>query len=359
MPLTDAKLRSLPFENGQRDYPDRDGMFIRVGKQTKTFMLLIRTPRRKRVSLGHFPNLSLAKARELARDKLAQARLVKTGTGSVRFADALDTYYRTHGPQQRQTTRAECQRLLDKHFRAPLGRRNLEDIRTSTIAAILDAIPSHAIRRNSYVFLRAFFNWSYKRGYIEQSPVARLEPPPASKPRERVLTADELVRIWHACPDTEYGSIIKLCILSGQRIGQWMHFKLEYRQGNTGKYGEVPGTLIVWPGAAMKAGRPHTLPLTPMMAELLKEAPFSWKMDGRCKRRLDRASGVTGWVQHDLRRSWATIAAEQLDIEPHIIDTVLAHATGSAVSRTYNRAIHLPKIRKALESYDMWLFGSE
>lgn len=53
MPLDPATIRSLPFEDGQRDFPDRDGMFLRVGKRTKTFMVLTRSPRRKLVSLGH------------------------------------------------------------------------------------------------------------------------------------------------------------------------------------------------------------------------------------------------------------------------------------------------------------------
>ena len=50
MNLTDLKLRSLPFEEGQRDYPDDavSGMFVRVGRKTKTFMLTIRQPTRPR-----------------------------------------------------------------------------------------------------------------------------------------------------------------------------------------------------------------------------------------------------------------------------------------------------------------------
>jgi hypothetical protein len=44
---TDLKLRSLPFETRQRDYPDdaTTGLSVRVGKRTKTFMLMLRIPR--------------------------------------------------------------------------------------------------------------------------------------------------------------------------------------------------------------------------------------------------------------------------------------------------------------------------
>ena len=51
----------------------------------------------------------------------------------------------------------------------------------------------------------------------------------------------------------------------------------------------------------------------------------------------------------------ATIMAEQLDVEPHIIDAILAHANGSAVSRTYNRAMYLSKVREAMEKWEKYL----
>src|SRR3954470_19428381 len=95
--LTDAKLRSLPFENGQRDYPDRDGLFIRVGKTRKTFMVTLRHGgKRKRLAIGHYPDLALSAARARARDLQAENN---TETDTLSFEDALETYYRIYGPK--------------------------------------------------------------------------------------------------------------------------------------------------------------------------------------------------------------------------------------------------------------------
>jgi predicted DNA-binding transcriptional regulator AlpA len=105
----------------------------------------------------------------------------------------------------------------------------------------------------------------------------------------------------------------------------------------------------------MKEGRPHSLHLTPMIAGLAAAAPFSWRMDGRYNARLDKASDVTGWRHHDLRRCWAAIAAEELGIAPYVIKATLAHAIGSQVSRTYNRAKHLAPMCDALLAYESWL----
>lgn len=349
MKLTDLSIRALPFEEGQRDYADLtvQGMYLRVGKQTKTFMVNVYTgATRKRVTLGRFPNdLTLGKARELARLKIAQARIAKTEAESIRFEDAVELYYRVHGQKQRIVTRLECQRLLEKHFRPVFGKRHLEDIRPTAIAAILDTIPSEPVRRNAFVFLRAFFNWSYRRGYLDVSPMARLERPADSTPRERVLTIDELVAIWNACPNVDYGYIVKLCILSGQRIGQWSRWKPEYLQGD----------LIVWPAAAMKAAKTHTLPATPGIRALInsRQGLTPWRQpDSRSMQRLRKLSGVHDANHHDCRRSLATICAEELGIAPHVIEMILAHYTGSQVSRTYNRSTLIKPMREALEAYE-------
>src|ERR1700720_1388617 len=75
----------------------------------------------------------------------------------------------------------------------------------------------------------------------------------------------------------------------------------------------------------------------------------------RSKQQFDGARGVEGHRLHDLRRTWATIAADELGVEPHIIEAVLAHSSGTAVSRVYNRAKYLEPMRKALLAFDDWL----
>jgi integrase len=231
----------------------------------------------------------------------------------------------------------------------------LGDIKRSDIAPVLDTmlhIPT--AMHSTFKYLRAFLNWCVKRGYIETAPTDRMEPPKRPQSRSRVLSAEELIAVWRSAEDTDYGRIVKLCILSGQRRGQWGAVRREY----------IVGDAITWPAEIMKAGKPHTLPLTPTMKALLPDRigylfpnenaiPYgNWT---RSKQRLDDASGVEGHRLHDLRRTWATVAAEELDIQPHIIESVLAHSSGTAVSRVYNRAKYLEPMRKALLALEEWL----
>jgi len=194
--------------------------------------------------------------------------------------------------------------------------------------------------------LRSFLNWCLRRGYVQLSPLGNLDAPRRLPPRDHVLTLAEIVAIWRAAPEDDYGTVVKLCILSGQRIGQWDGFRPEY----------VKDDRIEWPADAMKAARKHELPLTAGVAALLHgRTRFIRQRGGRQKAALDATSGVRKWKHLDLRRSWATIAAEDLDTAPHIIEAVLAHASGTQVARTYNRAKYLKPMREALESWEAHL----
>ena len=78
----------------------------------------------------------------------------------------------------------------------------------------------------------------------------------------------EIDQVWKATyqhhSDT-YGALIRLLILSAQRKGQWLAFDPAFIQGDT----------IVFPGAVMKMGKSHTLPLTDgMRREIGNRATF-------------------------------------------------------------------------------------
>jgi len=45
-----------------------------------------------------------------------------------------------------------------------------------------------------------------------------MEPPPKGDSRERILTRDELRKVWHGCPDDAYGTIVRLLILTGTLV---------------------------------------------------------------------------------------------------------------------------------------------
>jgi len=347
LPLNDLRLRSLPFADGQHDHHDSavPGLYVRVGAKTKTFMLTVRKgDRRRRVKLGMYPDLSLSKAREKARDLLAEARVNKSEPpAALTFADARDRFYQIHLPTMRPGSRHQARRLLDSHF-SSLAKRRLPDLKTSELTAILDAITAPAEKRNAFVWLRTFLNWSYRRGYLDQNPIARLRGMGRSTSRDRVLSDAELVSIWNAAPMSDYGALVRLLILTGQRKGQWLAFQPEF----------ITGETITWPAEFMKGARLHTIPLTDTMRQIIgNRATFGTWTTSYNKHALDQASGTKGWTLHDLRRTLATRLAE-MGTAPHVIERILAHQTGaiSGVSAIYNRHHFLPEMKSAFLAFE-------
>jgi integrase len=360
MRFTDQSVRALPHsEHGQKEYSDDaiPGLAVVVGKRSKTFTLVTgRGQSRKRHTLGRYdpPRFTLAMAREKARDVIARERLAKTEVPRTTFEEAVELYDRLHLRRLRPTTARDMRRTLNRNF-SKLRKVPLADITRRDVAPVLDdMLATPAAMGAAFRHLRAFLRWCIGRGYLEASPIERLPAPKRADSRSRVLSREELVAIWRAAPDTDYGRIIKLCILSAQRRGQWAACRREYMQDD----------IITWPTSVMKAGKAHAIPLTPAIRALLSDRighlfptaggiPFNnW---AACKERLDQTAGVTAWRHHDLRRTWATVAADELNIDPHIIESVLAHAIGTPIARIYNRARYLEPMRKALLAFEEWL----
>jgi hypothetical protein len=248
MRLTDLTIRALPFEeDGQRDYADHAviGLSVRVGRRSKTFMLVLRRGgKRERVRLGPYdpPHFTLSMARERARDLIAEARLNKPATPvSPTFKEALEQFKAMHIPGMRPGSQKNARRVLKKF--PQLEPRRLSDITSIDLATALDRFTAPSERLNIFIYLRVFFNWCYRRGYIEQNPVWRLKAPPAPRPRERVLSNSEIITVWNAAGEDNFGAFIRLLILTAQRKGQWYAFRPEFIQADT----------IVFPGACDSA----------------------------------------------------------------------------------------------------------
>jgi integrase len=137
------------------------------------------------------------------------------------------------------------------------------------------------------------------------------------------------------------------------------------------------GTLWALSSVRTKNGKPHSVPLSPTVREIIGampriegEADYIFTIDGRrpiagiakCKERLDAAmlkaaraergvgAAIPPWRLHDLRRTAVTNLIE-LGVAPHVVEAAVNHISGvrAGVAGTYNRAELLPERRAALE----------
>ena len=200
--------------------------------------------------------------------------------------------------------------------------------------------------------LSAFFGWAIGEGIVETNPVVGTNKQSKNVSRERVLTDAEIVAIWNAAPANDFGRIVKLLMLTGQRRDEIADLQ----------WAEIVEDAIALPAARTKNSRPHDVPLSPqaqaVLAECVErvgrgyvfgrgEAGFSGF--GKAKERLDEASGVTGWTLHDLRRTAATRMAD-LGVQPHVIEAILNHISGhkGGVAGIYNRSTYAAEKRAAM-----------
>jgi integrase len=242
----------------------------------------------------------------------------------------------------------------------PLHGVAIDKVTRKEIAARLVAADKHS-GTPSAIALRsttsAMFSWAMQMGYADANPVINAFKPEASKSRDRVLSSDELIAIWRNLEDDDYGKVIRMLILTASRrseIGgiRWSEIELE------------KGTWTL-PKQRSKNGLAHTLPIVPMMREIIESVPvrdglrggdvvFGFTNSGFTgwtfgKRALDAKLDLPHWVHHDIRRSVASGLGD-IGVQPQIIEEILNHRSGHrrGVASVYNRSSYANEVRAAL-----------
>lgn len=383
MKLTQKTIESLTIPEGKRDHIFADseiaGFGFRVragGSQTWTFQYK-QGSRQRRITLGSFPAMRAEQARRVAGELHAKVRLGQDPAGdkfesrakaAETLGAVLKTYLHHAQTRQRPRTLVETERHLNLHCR-PMHGLQLTKIDRRAIAARLSeiAVGSGAVTSNRVrASLSALFTWAIRQGLTEVNPVAgtgkELE-----QARDRVLADFEIVAIWNALEDNDFGAIIKILALTGQRAGEISKLR----------WSEVQGDEIALPAERTKNNHAHRVPITRPVAEILaaharqgrdlvfgRDSGRGFSNWGKNKHRLDaHIAEMTGarlaqWTPHDLRRTAATRMAE-LGIAPHIIEAVLNHRSGiiKGIGAVYNRYSYEAEKRAALTLWAEYIIG--
>jgi integrase len=359
MKLTKATITKLDLQGKQERIAFDDtlpGLGLRLregGSKTWIYQYAIGTKQR-RLTLGKLSALEPAKAREIASDLHARIRLGEDPAATkaesrTRTSETLGAAIGPYLAWQRGRVRASTLRHIERHLTtnlAPLHDLHIAKVDRRAIAQQLTRLsvnsPVQANRTRSS--LARFFRWAAGEGLVETNPVLFTNRN-AEKQRERTLTDAELATVWKALPEDDFGTILKLLILTGQRE----------REISDLRWDEIDfdRNVIVLPPSRTKNARRHSIPMAPMVRNILEarlqngrglvfgrgENGFSgWS---KSKRRLDETIKIPPWRIHDLRRTCSTGLAE-LGVFPHIVESILNHVSGtrSGVAGLYNKATH-------------------
>jgi integrase len=372
MTITTKTIDTLRLPEGKTDHTFWDdevsglGVRIRVNGSRKFIYRYRIGTKQKFFRLGDANKNTLVKARNEAIDLSHQVR--RGIDPAVEKATAIADAQQTFGalidefmarfedewsPVHVRQTKLTLKRAASLH-KLPVTKVNQAEIVKVINGIAKDRGPVAANRSRSH--LSKFFSWVLQQGIRlpEGHPVEHTEKR-AEKSRTRVLTHDELRRIWNACdPSEDFGAIVRLLMLTGCRLSEIAGLR----------YAEIRGEQIELPGERVKNGLDHIVPLTDEALVILDRHPgkgvcvFGRGSDigllnlGRWKGRLDeRICGqIDHWTIHDLRRTAATLMADELGVHPHIIEAILNHVSGhkAGVAGIYNRASYLKEKREAL-----------
>jgi integrase len=241
-------------------------------------------------------------------------------------------------------------------------KKPLDQITPNDIMVAVEAIAKPSERDHAFQSIRAFFRWTVPR-HLKHSPCNGLQGPPKSEPRSRVLSDQELRKVWFAAEQMggSFGKITQCLILIGLRRQEAASIQTSWITTTTQPILNIPSTVT-------KNAKELSLPLGDLsmhivhsaMAEhpsgLLFPSPSgtifnSWHY----AEKLWQLTGIEGATIHDLRRTYCTNLG-RLGVALHVIEKLVNHVSGSisGVAATYNRHSYMPEMIEATARYDRW-----
>lgn len=389
MKLTAASVDKLQPTDKRQEIPDTlcTGLYFVVqptGK--KGWQVRYRhSGTHRRMTLGAYPVLSLADARQRARDALAAASEGRDPAEEVRAAKApkpeddrdkisvlIGQYHKRHLASLKSG--AVVRRELDRFVVAEWGERDIHSITKRDVIDLLDDIADsgRVITANRVrAYLNKFLNWAVERDIIPMSPATGVKPAAKEASRDRVLSDDEIRWFWTACEAEGFpwGPLGKVLLLTGQRLNEAAQitdaeitgglWHLSADRTKNGRAHDVPlsGTVRgVLAGVDRIAGKPGyiftTTGATPVSGFYKARATLAEAMEMAAAEDRGEPIEIPRWTFHDLRRTAATGMA-RLGIPVRVTEAVLNHisGTGGGIVAVYQRHDFADEKRAALDAW--------
>jgi len=386
------------------------GLGLRVfptGLKQFEFRYVAANGTRRRLVLGAYPDLSLAKARS----KVAGLR-VEVVEGSdpakerslarerARMGETLDdlaeAYWQAatfglHGGRRRpkrEVTLHNERQLWKNHIRAKLGSTPFSEIRRSDVKAfmrnlVMDSGLAAASVASVGAVLHGVLAFAVLEERLESNPAFGLARPLALTSRERMFDDVALRALWRSAAqaseprnlgDKTGGIHARLEPVTGLAI-QLLMLTLSRRSEVAGaRKAEFDLGARLWtiPSERAKAKHQHIVPFGADAAKVLEAAwahdplsPFvfpSPKVPDQCldAHAITRAFartctrlGLPRGSPHDVRRSGATTLTGRYGVTRFLVGLVLGHTPneGAAVTSVYDRHTYVPEKRSALQTW--------
>jgi len=333
--------------------------------------------KRRDMGLGGYPDVTLAGAREKAREmrslvemgidpiedrRAKMAALAASRAKAMTFDECVTAYIKAHGDGWKNAKhRQQWQNTLDTYASPTIGAVDVALIDTGLVLKCLD-IWKDKTETASRVRgrIESVLNWATTRGYRHGENPARWR----GHLDQLLVKPSKIQKVEHhaALPYAEIGPFMA-ALKEKEGMGARA---LEFAILTAARSGEVRGATwqeidlqaATWtiPAERMKAGKEHRIPLSKPALDLLnnlpriegeglvfvgakKNKPLSDMSLTAVLRRMDRGD----LTAHGFRSSFRDWAAEKTAYPPEVVEMALAHAIKNAVEAAYRRGDLLEK----------------
>lgn len=393
MPVKNLTAKSVaalkPLGGQQVDYWDRSltGFGIRVAPSgRKTWTVMYRhLGRLRRMSLGTYPRLSLADAREAADDRLHEAGKGKDPAAAKvadrqgkTFSDLATDYIEKYAMKRKRSWKEDYRLLYGSPHKRKTGKRpykaltktwgnrRLVEIQRRDVRDLLEAIavtaPITANRIRS--LLHKMFNFAIEHEWLDANPCHLVKAPATEVHRDRVLTHEEIQKLWNATDDQHetVRAYFRVRLLTAQRGGEVLAMRWD----------DVDLTSGWWtiPAERSKNGLAHRVPLSRPVLDILKglkktadkrEIPSPWvfqstrsrepKQMEHAQKAVERVRTAVGsdFRGHDLRRTAASLMVGAGT--PRLVVSKILNHVEQGVTAVYDRHSYDAEKKAALDRW--------
>lgn len=372
MPLTAAEIRALQPKDTVYRKTDAKGLYVEVAPSgSKLWRMKYRFQgSEKRLSFGAWPDVSLAEARaqrDEARKKIREgidpghekkmAKIAAQISAGYSFQSVADDFIDIRLVKAgKATATIEKARWFLGLLTPSIGSRPIAEIEPAELLAALKKIENRG-HRETAVRTRAFASRVFRHGVAttrcKHDPAALLTGAlarPIVRHRAAILDPQTLGEFLRAIDGYQGGPIVSLAM----RIAP--HVFLRPGELRFARWEEINLDEAIWniPAERTKLRKPHAVPLSSQMRELLQELalhsggfdfifpgqrshlrPMSENTLNATYRRLGfDADTVTA---HGLRATASTLLNESGKWHPDAIERALAHGESNAVRGAYAR----------------------
>ena len=374
--LTAAKVRTVT-DPGR--YFDGQGLFLLVepsgAKRWKQRVTV--QGRRQELGLGPYPVVTLAMAREAATRHLREVRAGQNPKaqrlrehGVPTFAEAARKVYELRRPGWRNKKHAHQWISTLEEFVFPrIGARAIDQVTADDLLKVLSPIwhTKAETARRVRQRIRAVLTWAVAQGMRPDNPAdsvravlsRQVRVPKAHRSLPYNKVADAIAAVRGSTATLVVRLAFEFAVLTAARSGEarfatWSEFDLEAREWRI-------------PGARMKGGREHRVPLSERAAEVLTAARALGDNNGLVfANRRGLALSETALphllarlsidaVPHGFRASFRTWAQERTSVPREICEAALAHTVKDKAEAAYARSDLFEKRRDLMDRWGRYL----